>query len=71
MATVHLTEDALCRLHAIRSDYDDLLALMDCDIPERTFLRLLNDQFSAVLTDLGKSANLSALGSARGQGSVE
>ena len=65
MATWHFTkasEDALYELYAIRSGYDDLLKLMDSSIPERTFLALLNDEFSRLLAGLGDPCSLDAEG---------
>lgn len=56
MATFHFTkeaENALFELYAMHSRYDDLLNLMASDIPERSFLELLNEKFLGILQSLG------------------
>lgn len=61
MAAFHFTkeaEDALLELYKLHSQYDDLLKIMASDIPERTFLELLNDRFQRFLSGLGDPCDL-------------
>lgn len=69
MATFHFTkeaEGALFELYKIHSQYEDLLKLMDSDIPERTFLELLNDRFQRFLLGLGDPCALDRGGDGQG-----